>query len=155
VPLQILERTVSIHTMKDGNMDECLLEEVVAYRQFTMQEVDLLATLTGMQVRRMPFEHSGLCHCGSTLEQPACTRCCRSTWWCSLYVTIEDNSAALVLVLLLGMLGQKYKCCQPSFCCVLLLLLPLQVVGVYGDLDLNVSLNHEDAFRLVMCLRKQ
>lgn len=51
--LQILERTVSIHTMKDGNMDECLLEEVVAYRQFTMQEVDLLATLTGMEVRRM------------------------------------------------------------------------------------------------------
>eukprot|EP00882_Tetradesmus_deserticola_P031463 GHRQ01035578.1.p1 GENE.GHRQ01035578.1~~GHRQ01035578.1.p1 ORF type:complete len:174 (+),score=94.51 GHRQ01035578.1:2-523(+) len=75
---QILERTVSIHTMKDGNMDECLLEEVVAYRQFTLQEVDLLATLTGMEV-----------------------------------------------------------------------------VGVYGDLDLSVSLNHEDAFRLVMCLRKQ
>ncbi|WIA32247.1 hypothetical protein OEZ86_003094 [Tetradesmus obliquus] len=74
---QVLERTVSIHTMKDGNMDECLLEEVVAYRQFTMQEIDLLATLTGMEV-----------------------------------------------------------------------------VGVYGDLDLNVSLNHEDAFRLVMCLRK-
>jgi hypothetical protein len=38
---------------------------------------------------------------------------------------------------------------------LLLLLLSLQVVGVYGDLDLNVSLNHEDAFRLVMCLRKQ
>jgi hypothetical protein len=33
-------------------------------------------------------------------------------------------------------------------------LLLLQVVGVYGDLHLNVSLNHEDAFRLVMCLRK-
>lgn len=47
----MLERTVSIHTMKDGNMDECLLEEVVAYRQFTMQEIDLLATLTGMEVR--------------------------------------------------------------------------------------------------------
>lgn len=31
----------------------------------------------------------------------------------------------------------------------------LQVVGVYGDLDLGVSLTHEDAFRMVMCLRKQ
>jgi hypothetical protein len=37
--------------MKDGAMDECLLEEVVAYRQFTMQEIDLLATLTGLEVR--------------------------------------------------------------------------------------------------------
>jgi hypothetical protein len=33
-------------------------------------------------------------------------------------------------------------------------LLP-QVVGVYGDLDLGVSLSHEDAFRMVVCLRKQ
>jgi hypothetical protein len=33
--------------------------------------------------------------------------------------------------------------------------LPAQVVGVYGDLDLDVSLSHEDAFRLVMVLRKQ
>jgi hypothetical protein len=31
----------------------------------------------------------------------------------------------------------------------------LQVVGVYGDLDLGVSLTHEDAFRMVVCLRKQ
>jgi hypothetical protein len=62
VPLQVLERTVSIHTMKDGNMDECLLEEVVAYRQFTMQEVDLLATLTGMEVRHVPsIAHNCLC----------------------------------------------------------------------------------------------
>jgi hypothetical protein len=53
VLLQVLERTVSIHSMKDGNMDECLLEEVVAYRQFTMQEIDLLATLTGMEVRHI------------------------------------------------------------------------------------------------------
>jgi hypothetical protein len=29
------------------------------------------------------------------------------------------------------------------------------VVGVYGDLDLGVSLSHEDAFRMVVCLRKQ
>lgn len=30
----------------------------------------------------------------------------------------------------------------------------LQVVGVYGDLDLGVSLTHEDAFRLVVALRR-
>ena len=30
-----------------------------------------------------------------------------------------------------------------------------QVVGVYCDLDLGVSLSHEDAFRMVVCLRKQ
>lgn len=31
-------------------MDECLLEEVVPYRQFTTQEIDLLATMAGMEV---------------------------------------------------------------------------------------------------------
>lgn len=45
-------------------------------------------------------------------------------------------------------------CYQPKEFSLHLLLL-LQVVGVYGDLDLDVSLNHEDAFRMVMCLRKQ
>jgi hypothetical protein len=32
-------------------LDQCLLEEVVPYRQFTLCEVDLLATLTGLEVR--------------------------------------------------------------------------------------------------------
>lgn len=40
----------------------------------------------------------------------------------------------------------KFMLCR---CCL------LQVVGVYGDLDLGVSLTHEDAFRMVVCLRKQ
>lgn len=34
------------------------------------------------------------------------------------------------------------------------MVLCVQVVGVYGDLDLDVSLTHEDAFRMVVCLRK-
>jgi hypothetical protein len=29
-----------------------------------------------------------------------------------------------------------------------------QVVGVWGDLDLDVGLAHEDAFRLVVAMRK-
>eukprot|EP00879_Flechtneria_rotunda_P020693 GHRR01021778.1.p2 GENE.GHRR01021778.1~~GHRR01021778.1.p2 ORF type:complete len:166 (+),score=42.54 GHRR01021778.1:1026-1523(+) len=74
---QVLQRTVSIHTMRNEQMDQCLLEEVVPYRQFTAQEIDLLATIAGMEV-----------------------------------------------------------------------------VGIYGDLNLQVSLTHEDAFRMVMCLRK-
>eukprot|EP00775_Hariotina_reticulata_P001683 gene1683-2027_t len=69
---QILDRTVSIHTMNGEEMDECLLEEVVPYRQFTAQEIDLLAAMSGMEV-----------------------------------------------------------------------------AGVYGDLDLDVGLTHEDAFRMV------
>lgn len=30
----------------------------------------------------------------------------------------------------------------------------LRVAGVYGDLDLKVGLNHEEAYRLVVCLVK-
>jgi hypothetical protein len=77
MPLQVLERTVSIHTMKDGNMDECLLEEVVAYRQFTMQEIDLLATLTGMEVRQAAApEHSCLCSVDLHGVKLHASKCC-------------------------------------------------------------------------------
>ncbi|KAF8071206.1 hypothetical protein HT031_001289 [Scenedesmus sp. PABB004] len=48
---QVLRRTVSIHGMtKGGEVGECLLEEVVPWRHFTAQEVDLLATLAGLEV---------------------------------------------------------------------------------------------------------
>jgi hypothetical protein len=53
--IQVLMRTVSIHEQLPGGGDQlgpCLLEEVVPYRQFTAQEVDLLATLSGLEVRR-------------------------------------------------------------------------------------------------------
>lgn len=58
VPLcvQVLYRTVSIHE-QSGEGEElgpCLLEEVVPYRQFTAQEVELLGMLAGLQVRRQP-----------------------------------------------------------------------------------------------------
>lgn len=74
---QVLQRTVAIHAMDGDDMGECLLEEVAPYRQFTTQEIDLLATAAG-----------------------------------------------------------------------------LDVVGVYGDLNLDVGLSHEDAYRLVMVMRK-
>lgn len=51
--IQVLHRTVSIHSMKDGEMDECLMEQMVAYRQFTTQEIDLLAVMHGMEVSAM------------------------------------------------------------------------------------------------------
>jgi len=60
--LQILDRTVSIHTMKGEEMDQCLLEEVVPYRQFTAQEIDLLAAMSGMEVSNcQPAAHSLAC----------------------------------------------------------------------------------------------
>ena len=37
--------------MKGGEVDKHLLEDVMPYRQFTAQEVDLLARLSGMEVR--------------------------------------------------------------------------------------------------------
>jgi hypothetical protein len=37
--------------MKGGEVDKPLLEDVMPYRQFTAQEVDLLARLSGMEVR--------------------------------------------------------------------------------------------------------
>eukprot|EP00878_Enallax_costatus_P031325 GHUV01034251.1.p1 GENE.GHUV01034251.1~~GHUV01034251.1.p1 ORF type:complete len:319 (+),score=64.45 GHUV01034251.1:357-1313(+) len=49
---QVLHRTVSIRSMKGEDMDQCLLEEVVPYRQFTTQEIDLLATMNDLEVRK-------------------------------------------------------------------------------------------------------
>jgi hypothetical protein len=52
----VLQRTVSIHEHapnSSGDGDElgpCLLEEVVPYRQFTAQEIELLGMLTGLEV---------------------------------------------------------------------------------------------------------
>jgi hypothetical protein len=49
----VLYRTVSIHE-QSGEGEElgpCLLEEVVPYRQFTAQEVELLGMLNGLEVR--------------------------------------------------------------------------------------------------------
>lgn len=51
-----MQRTVSIHEHahdSSGDGDElgpCLLEEVVPYRQFTAQEIELLGMLTGLEV---------------------------------------------------------------------------------------------------------
>lgn len=50
----MLLRTVSIHEQVAGGGGEelgpCLLEEVVPYRQFTAQEIELLGMLAGLQV---------------------------------------------------------------------------------------------------------
>lgn len=50
----MLQRTVSIHEQvadgDGGELGPCLLEEVVPYRQFTAQEIELLGMLTGLQV---------------------------------------------------------------------------------------------------------
>jgi hypothetical protein len=49
----VLQRTVSIHEgvgSADDELGPYLLEEVVPYRHFTLQEIDLLAMLTGLQV---------------------------------------------------------------------------------------------------------
>lgn len=76
--IQVTQRTVKISTLrKNGETDKLLLENVVAQRMFTSQEVDLLARLSGFEV-----------------------------------------------------------------------------VGVYGALDLEVDTESEDAYVLVMCLRK-
>lgn len=53
----MLYRTVSIHE-QSGEGEElgpCLLEEVVPYRQFTAQEVELLGMLAGLEVRCQPL----------------------------------------------------------------------------------------------------
>eukprot|EP00877_Chromochloris_zofingiensis_P000935 jgi/Chrzof1/10842/Cz05g14060.t1 len=74
---QVLNRTVTINLMKGEEVSDCLLEQVVPYRQYTAQEVDLLATMTGFQV-----------------------------------------------------------------------------VGMYGEMQTDVDLYHEDAYRLIVCLKK-
>lgn len=38
--------------MKDEDVEQCLLEEVVPFRQFTTQEIDLLAMMSGLEVSR-------------------------------------------------------------------------------------------------------
>lgn len=56
--VQVLYRTVSIHE-QSGEGDElgpCLLEEVVPYRQFTAQEVELLGMLNGLEVRQPAWD---------------------------------------------------------------------------------------------------
>lgn len=57
--MQILYRTVSIHEKEEGadssgegdGLGRCVLEEVVPYRQFTAQEIDLLGMMSGLEVR--------------------------------------------------------------------------------------------------------
>lgn len=94
VLLQVLMRTVSIHEQLPGGGDElgpCLLEEVVPYRQFTAQEVDLLATLSGLEVRgagdtkgKGPGSNSWaacLCAMRDAAEQQPCRPwCCLLRW---------------------------------------------------------------------------
>ncbi|MEW5306851.1 MAG: hypothetical protein WDW36_009289 [Sanguina aurantia] len=46
---QVIDRTVSINVFK-GEVLEDSLEEVVQYRQFTVQEIDMLATAHGMKI---------------------------------------------------------------------------------------------------------
>lgn len=48
---QVVQRTVKMHTVRaDGENDELILEDMVAQRLYTYQEVDLLARLTGFTV---------------------------------------------------------------------------------------------------------
>ena len=48
---QVLRRAVTISALEGDAVSEVLLEEVVPYRQFTAQEVSLLAAAAGLEVR--------------------------------------------------------------------------------------------------------
>lgn len=54
---QILERTVTISALA-GDDVLSQLEESVSYRQYTLQEVDLLARMSGLEVRAQCNQHN-------------------------------------------------------------------------------------------------
>eukprot|EP00195_Chlamydomonas_chlamydogama_P005377 CAMPEP_0202890652 /NCGR_PEP_ID=MMETSP1392-20130828/992_1 /ASSEMBLY_ACC=CAM_ASM_000868 /TAXON_ID=225041 /ORGANISM="Chlamydomonas chlamydogama, Strain SAG 11-48b" /LENGTH=373 /DNA_ID=CAMNT_0049574267 /DNA_START=80 /DNA_END=1201 /DNA_ORIENTATION=+ len=49
---QIIDRTVSISVLKGEEVEQSI-EEVVPYRQYTVQELDLLATMTGLRIQQL------------------------------------------------------------------------------------------------------
>jgi hypothetical protein len=117
-PAQILSRSVRIHEMAGEELGEKLHEEVVAYRQYTLQEVDLLAMATGFKVRPP----------GGAGDQGR-----RRGVGCEGFPPWQQAA-------------------QPAPPRVLAW---LQVVGVYGDLRIDVDdLSHEDAYRLVVVLQR-
>lgn len=125
--------------------------EVVPQRQFTLQEVELLGRAVGLQVGRacgvwlggssgwLAAWMGGWAAGASWLLPPGHTLCRRAL--------LPLTAAACPLLYHSVCSGPHIR--PPSRSLV------AQVVEVHGDFDAAVGLDHEEAYRSVVCLRRQ
>ncbi len=136
---QVLHRTVTINVFEGEDVVECL-EEVVLQRQFTAQ---VGACLGGLgQAAAGP----GLGRCARRLAGAAAAvhraRCCFSTRrrFCTSHPPHHPPTATAAAR------AQEVD--------LLARLARYEVAGMYGEMDLGVEVGGEDAYRLIVALRK-